>query len=417
MRCGQLRAALLGTPLLVLLAGSATKAGQTGANAAQGHAPAEPQSVTLPFTMDHNRMTVDVEFVRTDGTVRTARAWVDIGNQFVIVSQTLARDLGLDLSGLKEGETQHSVESASPAPPMRLGGMPLDVGGIKVLVHPGAQVRPGVSAEANLPASALRHDHVVFDYPARRLTVARPGVLKPRGVAIPCRVNAETGLFQVEAKLDGDSVQLGVDNGSAGTWVSDTLTGAWQTRHPDWPRATGAVGSANFFGFGFEAKGVLMRLPELGLGPLRVRDVGLLGLNQELFDWYSKKTAGPVVGFIGANVLKAFRVEIDYPNQMTYWEAGQAADAGDFDIVGLTLRPEGDGSFTVAGVATKEGKPTVDVVQPGDTLIRVETLEAAGAKMGAVVHTLRGKPGATRTLVIEREGKRLTVEAKVMRLP
>jgi len=116
-------------------------------------------------------------------------------------------------------------------------------------------------------------------------------------------------------------------------------------------------------------------------------------------------------------VLKAFRVEIDYPNRMTYWEAGQAADAGDFDIVGLTLRPEGDGSFTVAGVATKEGKPTVDVVQPGDTLIRVETLEAAGAKMGAVVDALRGKPGATRTLVIEREGKRLTVEAKVMRLP
>jgi hypothetical protein len=409
-------AGILGTILLLLVAPIAPAAEQVGA-AVQGLGSAKARSVTLPFTMDHNRMIVDVEFVRPDGTIRTASAWVDTGNQFVIVSQTLARDLGLDLSGLKEAQTQHSVESASPAPPMRLAGMPLDVGGIKVLVHPGAQVRPGVSAEANLPASALRHDHVVFDYPARRMTVARPGALKPRGVPIPCRVNAQTGLLQVAAALDGESVQLGVDNGSAGTWVSDTLTGAWQKRHPDWPHATGAVGSANFFGFPFEAKGVLMRLPELGLGPLRVREVGLLGLDQELFDWYSKKTAGQVVGFIGANVLKGFRLEIDYPNEMTYWEAGPAADAGDFDIVGLTLRPEGNGTFTVAGVATKEGKPTVDVVQPGDTLIRVDTLEAAGAKMGAVVNALRGNPGATRTLVIEREGKRLTVEAKVMRLP
>jgi hypothetical protein len=236
-------------------------------------------------------------------------------------------------------------------------------------------------------------------------------------VAIPCRVNAETGLFQVAATLDGESVQLGVDNGSAGTWVADSLTTAWRSRHPDWPHATGAVGSTNFFGFDFEATGVLMRLPELGLGPLRVSDVGLLGLDQSLFVWYSKKSAGAVVGFIGANVLKGFRLEVDYPNRMTYWEVAPPPDQGDLDIIGLTLRPETNGGFTVAGVATKDGRPAVEGVQPGDTLIRVGALDAAGATMGAVVDALRGKPGETRTLVIERAGKRSTVDAKVMRFP
>jgi hypothetical protein len=249
------------------------------------------------------------------------------------------------------------------------------------------------------------------------MTVARPGVLKPRGVAVPCRVNPRTGLFMIAATLDGENVWLGVDNGSAGTWVSDTLTRAWQARHPDWPHAVGAAGSANFFGFPFESQGTLMRLPELGIGALRTRDVAVLGVGQSMFDWYSKKSAGPVLGFIGANVLRRFRVEIDFPTRTTWWQAGPAAAARDLDIVGLTLRPEPGGGVTVAGVVTKNDKPVVDGAQPGDRLVSVDGRELATARMGDVVDALRGEPGATRTLVLEREGKRLTIQARVTRLP
>ncbi len=304
---------------------------------------------------------------------------------------------------------------------MRLGGMPLDVAGIKVKVSPGTCLWPGLPAEATLPASALRHDHVILDYPSLRITVARPGTVMPRGEAVPCRVNAETGLFAIAAVLNGETVQMGVDNGSAGTWVSDTLTADWMACHPDWPHAIGAAGSTNFFGFPFESRGTLMRLPELGIGTLRAKDVAVLGLPQGLFDWYSKKSACPVVGFIGANVLKGFRIEIDFPNRMTYWEAGpphgMTSWSGDLDIVGLTLRPEVGGAYTIAGVITKEGKPAVAGVQPGDRLICVGSFDTSGAPMGTVVDALRGKPGDTRTLVIERDGKRVNVEAVVARLP
>jgi hypothetical protein len=160
-----------------------------------------------------------------------------------------------------------------------------------------------------------------------------------------------------------------------------------------------------------------MRLPELRMGALGARDVAVLGLPQGLFDWYSKKSAGAVAGFIGANVLKGFRLEVDFPNGMTYWEAGPPPASGDLDMVGLTLRPEAGGGYTLAGVATKDGKPAVAVVQPGDKLIRVGSLYTTGALMGQVVDALRGVPGETRTLVVEREGKQLTVEAKVARFP
>jgi hypothetical protein len=374
-----------------------------------------PSVVTLPFTLDHNRMIVEVEFVRPDASVRKASAWVDTGEQHLMLAETLARDLGLDLSAWNA--RQQTEEPILPAPLVRLAGMPLDVEGIRTRVGPGALAIAGVPAEAHLPASAFRRCHVVFDYPAHHLTVARAGALRPRGTPIPCRVNAETGLFMVAATVDGEIVHLGVDNGSAGTWVSDALVTAWATRHPDWARSTGAVGSTNFFGFPFEARGSLMRLPELGLGALRVRNIGLLGLDQRLFEWYSKKSAAPVVGFLGANVLKGFRLEVDFRNQMTFWEAGPPPVPEDLDIVGLTLRPEPDGSFVVAGVASKGGTRTVDGVLSGDKLIRVDGLDTGNATMGAVIDALRGEPGATRALLVEREGQRFTVSAQVVRHP
>jgi len=42
--------------------------------AAQG---AVPESVTVPFVLDHNRMLVDAEIQRPDGTWCKIRLWVD----------------------------------------------------------------------------------------------------------------------------------------------------------------------------------------------------------------------------------------------------------------------------------------------------------------------------------------------------
>jgi C-terminal processing protease CtpA/Prc len=121
------------------------------------------------------------------------------------------------------------------------------------------------------------------------------------------------------------------------------------------------------------------------------------------------------MGFIGANVLKGYRLEVDFPNKMTYWEAGPSPDPNDLDIVGLNLRPEADGGYAVAWVAVKDGKPSVEGVSPGDKLISVDGRDTAGLAMGAVVDSLRGAPGTERTLVLERKGERFTVRAKTLR--
>jgi hypothetical protein len=367
-------------------------------------------SVTVPFEMDHNRMFIEVEFILPDGTGRKARAWVDTGNEAVVLQEPLARELGFEVPAGKE-----EFVALPKSPALRLSGVPLDTAKIPAGALRGPRLRPGLLVEAQLPANLFLPYHVILDYPAKTLTVAKPGVLKPRGAPVPCRVNPETGLFLVDAVLDGETVALGIDNGSSYTWVSDTLTKAWQGRHPEWPSGVGAVGAANFFGFGFERLGVLMRLPEMGIGTLTARNAGVAGLPQGMFDWYSKKSAGPVRGFIGANVLKGYRLELDFAGKMTYWEAGPAPDPNDLDIVGLNLRPEADGGYTVAGVAVKDGEPSVEEVRPGDRLISVDGRDTAGLAMGAVVDSLRGAPGTEHTLILERKGERITVKAKTAR--
>jgi hypothetical protein len=369
------------------------------------------------MVLDHGRVIVEVEFVRPDGGTRRARVWVDTGGEKLLMGRDLARDLGLAHPAWPDSGAISFVEATSPAPAMRFGTIALDSDGLVTRVRDGVRVFPGLPAEACLPARALRHLCAVFDYPGRRLTLAPPGALAPRGSAVPCRVHPETGLAMITAVLDGVELPLGLDTGAAGTWLSDSLTDAWQTRHPQWPRATGAAGSANFFGFPFEPQSALMCLPRVGIGGAHADEVGVLGLDAGFLRWYSSKSAAPLVGFLGADVLDRFRLTVDFANGMTWWQGGGASHPRDLDIVGLTLRPEGDGGYTVAGVVTRNGVPVVEGVQAGDRLLQVDSLGVAGATMGTVVGALRGRPGASHRLLLERDGARLTVTATVARLP
>jgi hypothetical protein len=370
----------------------------------------ENTDASVRFLLDHNRMIVEVEFVRPDQTLRKASAWVDLGSPHMTMAAPLAHDLGIEVTPNKDGTTW-------PAPEVRLGGLTLQVDKAQIRLSPGAFVRPGIAAEATLPASIFKQKQVILDYPAQRLIIVHARTTPAKGVAIPCRINGETGLVMINVVINGDTLAMGLDNGSAGTWVSDTLTGRWKTHYPHWRTATGAAGSANFFGFPFEVQGTLMRLQKLVIGGMSMSDVAVLGLDQSLFDWYSLKSAGPVCGFIGANVLKNFRLTIDFPNQMTFWEKSPSTSAVDLDLVGLTLRPEADNSWTIIGVVAHNGKPVVEGIQAGDKLLAVDQLAVAGATMGTVLDALRGTPGTARTLLIERAHQPSTVAARVMRLP
>jgi S1-C subfamily serine protease len=134
-------------------------------------------------------------------------------------------------------------------------------------------------------------------------------------------------------------------------------------------------------------------------------------------DYFGKRAGIPTAGLLGSNALINYRVGIDYAHSTVYFDLGRTFTFPDFDVVGLILRPEDDGHYTILGVADFEGKSSVpqgpDGVQPGDHLVAVNDIPVRGSTMGQVWSALGGTPGQERRLTIERRGKRFTVNAPV----
>jgi hypothetical protein len=376
-------------------------------------------SVTVPVILDHNRMLVEAEFQRKDGSWRKARLWVDSGNPSFYLSEQLARDLGMDFSADKVNPY------VIPPAYVRIGGMPTNFKGVRtrVMLEPH-WLFSTMHNDANLPSTVLKQYHVVFDYPKLQLTLAEPGILKPSGVRAPASVHPENGIVQIDAVIDGENFSFALDCGAAYSFVSQEVLERISRRNPNLPRITGTVGCANMWGWWPPEEQTLpvMRLPEIMWGSVNLRHIGIVGVPElspngpSLGAWYSQKTARPVQGFLGPNAFKAFRVEIDYANNAVYFEKSADFDSHDMDIVGLTLRPEPDETYIVIGIAKKNGKPVVEGVEPGDVLLQVDNLKTTGATMGTVVDALRGRPGDIRVLVLERNGKQFRIEARVVRV-
>jgi hypothetical protein len=273
--------------------------------------------------------------------------------------------------------------------------------------------------EGLLPAGVMRRYQARFDYAGHRVTLAQPGTLRLEGIPVPFRVNERTGLIAVDATIDGDTYPITIDNGSGYIWLRKSTARKWLSRHPDWQRGIGAVGLSNMrmADDGTEATGLLVRIPEIKLGSLRIKDVGALAIapdnnGRDFMDWYSAKNAAPVIGWLGGNALRAFRITIDYPARVAYWLRQTAVDARDLDYVGLTLIFKHDEYF-VGAIATQDGKPTMKSVLVGDKLVQIGTLRTNGASREAIFAAMHGKSGDARSLILERNGRQCQLQASV----
>jgi len=186
-------------------------------------------SGTVPFVLDGNRVYAHVKFILPDGKSRAALVFVDLGGLSVILSKELYDELNVGSNrGLKIGigEMALTVESANVAGDDWIS---FSIGGNR-------------KVEGLLPAGVLLNYQVRFDYAGQRMTVAQPATLHLPGTAIPFKLDPKTGLIAIDAKIDGQTYPITIDNGSGYTWIRMRTAQEWFARHPDWQRGTGAVG-------------------------------------------------------------------------------------------------------------------------------------------------------------------------------
>src|ERR1035438_420338 len=77
-----------------------------------------PNSVTVPVTLDHNRVIIDVYLPLPDGSTKRVRGWVDNGDADLILSERLAKMMGLTL--ICAGQV---CVTPTPLPEILIGGM------------------------------------------------------------------------------------------------------------------------------------------------------------------------------------------------------------------------------------------------------------------------------------------------------
>jgi hypothetical protein len=376
-----------------------------------------PQPVTVPITLDHNRVVISADLPLPDGSTTRVRAWVDNGNPELYASRRVATLLGLNV---KCGEHECS---ALPPVDMMIGGMKVSLTGLneaKIPLKPvaaAAVMAAGMSAEINIPSTVLRHYDVLIDFPGRTLTIAQPGSLKFKGVNTKVIVDAQNGLIQVPSQIEKTKHNLALDLGSSISFLSQELFDKLSAAHPDWPHMTGAVGPANTWGLDDEPNWKLMRLDRIQHGPLYLTSVPFVRFSSESTSSFGKLWALPATGLLGADALLNYRVGLDYAHSMVYFDIGRLFNFPEFDVIGLILRPEDDGRFTILGIADYEGKPSVPEgqggVQIGDQLVAVDSASVSGSTLGQVWSLLGGSPGKERKLTVERGGKQFIVVAKV----
>jgi hypothetical protein len=394
--------------------------------------PPKPESATVPVTLDQGRVVIDVDLPRPDGSTERIRGWVDNGNPDLYMTQRVANLLGFTV------RCDGQICSATPKSPQV--SLDIAIGGMKIsLTQVGEKTRaikvprgtpalaPGMSAEINIPSSVLHNYDILFNFPDRQFTIARPGSLKFNGVKSKMLVNATTGLIQIPSKIENKNYDLGLDLGSSVSFLSPELFAKLSRAHADWPRMTGAVGPFNTGELTDETKLKLMRVDRVQYGPLFLTYVPVAEFPAELpaelasdvpADLLNDRLTAvfedrPTAGLLSAEALMNYRIGFDYARSTVYFDIGRTIRFPDFDVIGLILRPEGDTAFAIAGVADFDGKPSVPNLQLGDRLIAIDEIAIADSTLGQVWALLEGSPGQERRLTIERASKRFAVAAKV----
>jgi hypothetical protein len=140
------------------------------------------KSATVPIQVENNQVFVELAFTRADGSDRKALCVISPPPATGwAVTETLARDLGLDLSGERGAEGGLQFVSIAKPPQVRVGGMAIDANDLPPMFAVQAEeFAPSTKAECFWNLLHLRRYQAAIDCTAKTLTLAQHGVTPPK---------------------------------------------------------------------------------------------------------------------------------------------------------------------------------------------------------------------------------------------
>ena len=122
------------------------------------------------------------------------------------------------------------------------------------------------------------------------------------------------------------------------------------------------------------------------------------------------------MGALGGNVLRRFRIEIDYPHGETYLEQSAEEAGKDMNSAGLVLDIDTAHHLVVRAVSTTAAALTKRNIRPGDQILEIEGKRENPWTIIDASNALAGAAGKTKQLVIRRGGKVLSTSVVISEL-
>ncbi len=177
-----------------------------------------------------------------------------------------------------------------------------------------------------------------WDYGAGTLVLRAPGddpyVAPAHAVALGFQTDRgahTTGFARIPATIDGKTYQFLLDTGAhtrvtptaqrqgnfpaaafATNFVGASIAARWHAEHPSWPYVAKAE---------IESGAAMIQVPAVEIGGYRTGPAWFtLRRDASYSHFMSSYMDAPVVGSIGGETLKRFRLTIDYPKARAYFE-------------------------------------------------------------------------------------------------
>ena len=362
------------------------------------------QSATTPLYLEHERPWIDLEVEGRDEKRHRMRFMVDTGGGAILLTESMAEELGIVLTGnnLTE-EWGMSLEPVAP-PAFFLGNMRIDARTDAFVLRQKHSEHLHSSVPAMISGRALAGYRLTFDIPHQRFTISDLGNAWASGEMLLSPVHPRTGFARVEIEVAGEHYGMLLDTGAGCTMVSPRIFDHWSQEHPEWPQIRGAFGSANKGRRDLDEGARMMRIPQFSLGFSQLEGICIVARQggNRLEEFSEQVLTGPAIGALGGNVLKHFCYEINYTTGVSHLRQQSQSDQQDLDMVGLSLCPGGDNGWAILAIAESNDPRLLTAVQVGDTLLEVDNQPVAGRPLEQVIDALRGWPGDRRILLLER---------------
>ena len=275
----------------------------------------------------------------------TLRLLLDTGSAYASIDKKLVNALGFHRRADERysdsfGKNEVTETTLQPPACEEMAGVKLPNGEITALDLAYLSSAEGFAVDGLLGSDFFNRYIVVIDYPHGTVEVLDSS-FEYRGSGIVLPVTIEDGQIFPKAifrKATGESIEakLCVDTGARMTLLlthSFALKNGIMDGRPAVRKATIGVG------FGGETQGALFRLPELALGPLKLRGIpSTVSLQENLF----ASSFPDVVGIIGGGFLRRCKLFLDYPHKRIVLETTSESNKPfTFDETDMFLLAEG----------------------------------------------------------------------------